>query len=623
MDHADSELLAYIVEHQGVSQECLADRLKVSSRTVRTRIARINDEIVPYAEIILERGFGYRVTIANRQKLDEISRVSRDRSLGAGDQGARVAAMAREIICSQDEWTTLDVLAERFYVSRSTASRDLQLATRALARFDVRLENRPYRGIRAVGSEGNKRSALVSLVPGAWDVPEDVASSVFEIVRGRHIELSRDAFQSLRQHIGVSIARIRAGRFISMSPEQLMDIRSEREFVAAREIADLLEESTGLGFSDDEAGGMAILLLGKQTLALDAYPGIDMIPDEIWDVVTRILDEVWRAFGFDFRSDLELRMNLARHIVPLSVRLKHRLEQDNDLTDHIRNRYPLAFSMALCSSTVLRTAYGHSVSDGETAYLALAFALALDRQKSDVIRKNILVVCSTGQGSARLLEYRCRQEFGPYINEVTACDVAHIKDVDFSTIDYVFTTVPLECEVPVPIRMVSLFLDSSDVEGIRHLFQMSSDASGILQFFSSRLFFPHLDAQTKWDAIHELACALVSSDEAFADLEMRVIERERAFPTSFGDDLAVPHAPVATGPVVRIAVGLLDHPVVWDEDGHMVSVVLLVSYSVDGKASMPDIFTAIAGGLFRPGALKALLTERSFGTLAKLLDPDS
>ena len=131
-----------------------------------------------------------------------------------------------------------------------------------------------------------------------------------------------------------------------------------------------------------------------------------------------MLDTVWRTFHFDFRGDLELRMNLARHIVPLSVRMRYGLGMGNPLLDDIKVRYALAYSMATESVPALVDAFGGDLSEEEIGYIALAYALALERARTQPEKKSVLVVCASGRGSAHLLEYRIRQQFEAHLDRV-------------------------------------------------------------------------------------------------------------------------------------------------------------------------------------------------------------
>ena len=78
-----------------------------------------------------------------------------------------------------------------------------------------------------------------------------------------------------------------------------------------------------------------------------------VITDDVFAVTRQMIDLVWSSFRFDFRNDLELHMSLARHIVPLSVRLHYNLQIENPLLTDIQYRMPLAYLMAMESSTII------------------------------------------------------------------------------------------------------------------------------------------------------------------------------------------------------------------------------------------------------------------------------
>ena len=89
-------------------------------------------------------------------------------------------------------------------------------------------------------------------------------------------------------------------------------------------------------------------------------------------------------------------MSLARHIVPLSVRLHYNLQIENPLLTDIQYRMPLAYLMAMESSTILAKEYEATLSEHEVAYLALAFALALERKRTELPKKNV-TLCNAQQ----------------------------------------------------------------------------------------------------------------------------------------------------------------------------------------------------------------------------------
>ena len=172
-------------------------------------------------------------------------------------------------------------------------------------------------------------------------------------------------------------------------------------------------------------------------------------------------------------------------------------------------------------------------------YIAMAFALAIERQRTEMPKKNILVVCASGQGSARLLEMRYRREFGDLIDTCSACDVASIGEIDFSNIDYVFTTVPLPRAVPVPVREVTYFLDSSEARHIKQILGGARDAAGFFRELDEELFFTHLSLPTKQAVIDYLCDRVEEKRPVDADFREKIARREAAAATSFGNLVAI------------------------------------------------------------------------------------
>ena len=56
-------------------------------------------------------------------------------------------------------------------------------------------------------------------------------------------------------------------------------------------------------------------------------------------------------------------------------------------------------------------------------------------------------------------------------------------NVRFSHIDYVFTTVPLNVKLPVPVREADFFLETSDVNAIRKVLSDDTAQSGLRELF--------------------------------------------------------------------------------------------------------------------------------------------
>lgn len=628
LDGRDIKLIDIIDAHPDIDPVDLAERFSVSDRSVRTYVRKTNEALGSCAQIEKRRGGGYSLRVLNASAFAAL----RARDAHAGQDAvpttpeARVDYLLNDLL-SRADWITVDDLASILFVSRNVITSDLRQVEATLERFGLVLEKRPHYGIRVTGPEMSRRLCLANLTldciigTGGSASLDVIARCVSESLAEEDFQINSAAYQNLLVHIAVAVERIRANCYVPMEPEHLERMRSTPEYLIAKKVAAAVERELTAELPEEEIGYIAIHLAGKQTLYT---PGSDadanlVISDEVWNVVSRMLEMVWNAFHFDFRNDLELRMNLARHIVPLSVRLRYRMRIDNPLLSDIKQRFPVAYSMALESSCILAEEYGNALSEDEVGYIALAFALAIERQKSERPRKNILVVCASGQGSARLLEWRYRQEFGTWLDRIETCDVAHVASRDLTGIDYVFTTVPLERKLPVPVREVKYFLDEEDVNSVRRILSGEAAAAAPLAaYFDERLFLGALDAEDKDGALDALCARVAEVHDVPGDFRAIVQRREELAQTCFGNLVAMPHpvTPVTTSTFVAVAV--LNHSVSWN--GQEVRAVFLVSVSSLRDQKLDAFYRGMARLLTSREAIQKLVSNPDFSTLLDVID---
>lgn len=628
LDGRDIKLIDIIDAHPDIDPVDLAERFSVSDRSVRTYVRKTNEALGSCAQIEKRRGGGYSLRVLNASAFAAL----RARDAHAGQDAvpttpeARVDYLLNDLL-SRADWITVDDLASILFVSRNVITSDLRQVAATLERFGLVLEKRPHYGIRVTGPEMSRRLCLANLTldctigTGGSASLDVIARCVSESLAEEDFQINSAAYQNLLVHIAVAVERIRANCYVPMEPEHLERMRSTPEYLIAKKVAAAVERELTAELPEEEIGYIAIHLAGKQTLYT---PGSDadanlVISDEVWNVVSRMLEMVWNAFHFDFRNDLELRMNLARHIVPLSVRLRYRMRIDNPLLSDIKQRFPVAYSMALESSCILAEEYGNALSEDEVGYIALAFALAIERQKSERPRKNILVVCASGQGSARLLEWRYRQEFGTWLDRIETCDVAHVASRDLTGIDYVFTTVPLERKLPVPVREVKYFLDDEDVNSVRRILSGEAAAAAPLAaYFDERLFLGALDAEDKDGALDALCARVAEVHDVPGDFRALVQRREDFAQTCFGNLVAMPHpvTPVTTSTFVAVAV--LNHSVSWN--GQEVRAVFLVSVSSLRDQKLDAFYRGMARLLTSREAIQKLVSNPDFATLLDVID---
>ena len=631
-------LVCTVRAHQGIASHELADVLGVSERTVRAEVAAANDALAESARIMHHRGDGYELEISD---LSAFNALIEDHCAPAesipSTPEERSYYLLNDLLWRSD-WVTIETLASVLYVSRRTVSNDLRRVEQVLASYGLSLESRPYAGLRVTGPELARRLCLAGIVmarltqrsSGEPDaVIEAVGTALDATLRETGYQISSLVYQNLVVHIAVAVERMRTGSYVPWDDGTLGGQRKSETWRLAQRIAADVGSRLDISFPEEEIAYIALHLAARQSTHLDSVEMDDDAGDQIeggpraaeaWELVAAMVERVRQLFHYDFSSDLELRMNLVRHVEPLLMRLRYHLSTPNPLLPEIKERYPLAYQFALESSTVLSDHVGVRASEEEIGYLALAFALALERMRTAPARKNVLIVCASGAGSARLLQARFEREFNSCVGTVATCDVLHLAQQDFSNIDYVFTTVPVppDVRIPVPMRQISFFFDAESGRKIYEDLVSDTPARPTeLPWLRSDLFFPHLSVESKQEVIDVLCDHMASCLGLGDELKRLVLLREKAAPTAFGNLVALPHPLRSIGNTTAVCVGLLDKDLDWD--GQPVRAVFLIVVADDYSESLSDFYQRLTRLFSSTDAVGRITEKQEFDVLAREL----
>ena len=633
-----TEQLFQILSEGGYSTaDELAEKLGVSNKTVRNTIKELEKELEgTNAFVRVKYGSGYTLECGEGENLEELRK-----KLFPAEPAAYCPDTPDERICYLAEYlfftenyVKLDTLSELMFVSKRVLSDDLKKVEKILGRHHLTIERKPGYGIRVEGDEFDKRLCIAELVTRRSGIIvkdnrrelELVSDCIGMAFRKYDFEVNGVMLDSLIMHICIALERIRQGHYVDMplNPDDYEKNESlyDKARLVAEEIVKELEEEFHIDFPESEIGYIALHLSGKADVEGALESGNLVISEEVNSVVTEMLRTVYDAFQVDFMEDLELRMSLCRHLVPLAIRLEHNINMRNPLLEDIKEKFTLAYAMALQASTVLNKQTGKQMTDDETGYIALAFALALQRKQTGPPKKNILLVCASGRGSAQLLKYKYMEEFGRYVGKMEVCDVNQVPSVDFTDIDYVFTTVPLQHHVPVPVREVQYFIGEKEVGDIRRMF---SRADGVIEkYYFQELFIPSLKASNKWEVIRKM-CDLVMEKRGLSEeFYNSVAERERLAKTAFGNLVAMPHPYKAQPGDPFVCVAVLENPIVWEagegtESEEEVQVVFLVSLDAGVGDELQKFYDVTSRLMLSPKYIQKLIRHRSFDQLVSSL----
>ncbi|WP_031313971.1 BglG family transcription antiterminator [Caldanaerobacter subterraneus] len=492
-DRSKQILMKLINSNEPIKISELAKLFNVSSRTIRYDLDAI-DEFLKYnnlPQLIRKPNVGVKFSelLEHRNKalsfLDTLSPYYYNLS-----QKERVNVILSELI-QQRDYITINTLAEKLMVSRSTVISDLKKVKEWLEERGLYLKALPKYGVKVVGDEKQLRRAAIELLTEAIDIDKalDIVKApfygrslggsgqiakLFEDIDIPYIEqcvqiaereletiFSDAAFSGLVIHIAIAIKRIQLGKDIVMPKEELKALEMTKEFAVASNIAKMLEDRFNVSIPVDEIGYITIHLLGSNVAKPKTYLNENWIEYQL--LTEKIIRNVSERIKENLLEDQQLFEGLLDHLRPTIYRLKHDLKLKNPILDEIKTNYRELFEIVRESLKPIEEYTGRNLNEEEIGYFVIHFGAAIERKKTAIsIKPNVLVVCSTGIGTAKLLSSRLQSVFDVHIIDTIAFH--QIKEVlKDKKIDLIVSTIPLKCD-EVKVVEVNPLLTDRDIE---------------------------------------------------------------------------------------------------------------------------------------------------------------
>ncbi|CAM2872334.1 transcriptional antiterminator bglG [Streptococcus acidominimus] len=641
-------ILQYLYQHRGdySTSKVLADYLSYSDRTVRTYIKKLSSDL-SVAEtgftIVSKQGFGYQLEIVDDDTYHQFL-VENDLAVGLdyGDIENRHKAILNKLIF-EEETVLFDDLADQLFVSRSTLSSDFKKIRSQLAKYQLSIESKPYRGVYVLGDEQDKRHFIMDYFFGdqfhqnmthfvgkdMLSLPlslEELTIIVLDECRNQGLKLSDYAIQNLVIHLGLAIQRFQKG--FRIAPIDLDTEKYSKELSVAQNISKRLSNRL-----------KEIELIPKEETA---YIALHLISKSISDeessqVMANLRQEVVFALeacdlkeGYEFLNDMSLIEGLLTHLEILLERLINNVHLDNPLLDDIKSRYLDIFKLTTEFMSSLPVFQSYMLSEDEMAYVALHFLASIERQK-EKNKLNVLVICATGFGSAQMLKNRIINELGQL---VTISDVIGYYDLTndkLKGVDVIMSTIDLSNLVfNIPVQTVSVFLSEQEVLEAKKTFSNlrrkqyhkhiqqnnSSDEDALLSSFDhyfSKEHFMILENADKLDLVSEMIQLLVPDDlHQQKELANLIKGRERLSTLVFDQDIAVPHPLKPIGEKHQIAVAIIKNGLYWEDGFENIRLIFLVVPSIYSNEGLKAITSRIVDLVDLPDVKNKLINVKDF-----------
>lgn len=626
LDKTILDIIQFLNEQrEPVSSSVIATDLNVSTKTVLNRINEFSSNLADEGIIILKKPrVGIWLEIKNTKSWERI--INKNSNSIFDQPKQRMDYIILSLLMSEDP-ISLEEFSERLYSSYSTVNNDLTAVRQELAKYHLELANIRGLGYEIQGKEKDLRRLfsdkitktdwLESLTESTNNINYSfLKEEVRRVLVNTKFHLSESNFENLCIHLFIAINRIQHNNYEINEDEEEFSQDFDCEIEKVEEALSLLvERLINKEFPSIEKKMLRIQLSAKQILA---NKDNDVITQDTVRKVNEMLQVVNQSFHIDLTQDQELIKNLSLHLVPLNYRLKYSIKVQNPLVEEIKKNCPLGFIVANEAVKVLDEPVNGSVGEDEIALLALHFNLALQRNENLQTRfrkKNIIIVCGTGVGTAMMLEFQILDKFGEYINETLVTDSISLENINVSEYDCLISTIPLKDNLEIPYLHVNYFLTESDIKQLQMLLSLDDIDQQLNRFFSEEFFFTHLDASNANDAINkifDMTKNTIDLPEAFIS---SVLKREKLFSTEIGNNVAIPH-PYDQFDLPSFAIiAILDNPIKWNKKE--VQFVLLFIIGKNDKENMQFFYQTISKYLIDSEKINNIIESQRFDVFLK------
>ncbi|EMN0595752.1 BglG family transcription antiterminator [Klebsiella aerogenes] len=609
-----------LLRNETLPQDELAQRLSVSTRTVRADITALNALLAQYgAQFTLNRGSGYQLKIDDRSRFQALEETAPKTQHVPRTAQERIHFLLVRFLTSAFS-IKLEDLADEWFVSRATLQNDMVEVRERFQRYQLTLETRPRHGMKLFGSEVSIRACLTDLL---WeltlqggmnplisaealeaDVPAQLEPLLQETLTRHHIRLTDVGERFICLYGAVVVRRVSEGYPLAdFSAEDVaQNVRD-----AARDLAGELQRLAGKPFSPAEEEWLCVHIAARQVQDVDPET-ISADDDEA--LVNYILRYINSQYNYNLLDDAQLRADLLTHIKTMITRVRYQIMIPNPLLDNIKQHYPMAWDMTLAAVSSWGKYTPYTISENEIGFLVLHIGVGLERHYNIGYQRqpHVLLVCDTSNAMVRMIEAILQRKYPQLAIAATISQREYEQRAAIDE-DFVISTVRIG-EKDKPVVTIAPFPTDYQLDQIGKLVLVDRTRPWMLNKYFDAAHFRVIDKPIDQQTLFAELCQQLQQ-EGFVDAEFHdsVVEREAIVSTMLGDSIALPHALGLLAKKTVVYTVIAPQGIAWgDETAHIIFLLAISKSEYEEAMAIYDIFVTF----LRERAMSRLAATRSF-----------
>lgn len=580
------EILMELCNHSGefLTGSYLAQKFSVSLRTIQNDMREIKKEMEreTCAEIVSQTSKGTKLEIHNYDEYSVlISSLYQQYATASLNYSVSRVDSILLFLLNKFRAVSLYDMAEKFFISESTLRNDLKKVENILNQYGLELLFNRNKAM-VDGREVNKRQCLASQnlylahlkdENGNLYIDErqltrikDALTEVF--VRHKYFVMDED-FHNIILFINIMLHRVWGGFRIQPNEVTFQGTQDETEYVIAGEALKKIGQTFAMDLPQPEIECFAAYLKGKRI-----HENSDVISSEVNDFILSALESIRETYGYDFTDNVNLRISLALHCISLSARVKYDMQMENDMLEYIRESFPMGYDLGTYFGHLLGLRYGKKVTEDEIALLGVHFYSGLLENRFKNGKKKILVLTTLKKSMTVLLKQTLLKWFSEEVSVIDMIYPMNITDEHLDKYDVFLTTEKNRFYEMGLAMLIDHFPKEKDYFNIKLNLDGFKSVDSITAMFRRNLFTV-LPKAEKGDVLKQI-CQQGTDLFELEGLYEQVMAREGIGSTFFTKGIAVPHPMAAVSSDTFLVVCVSEKPIIWDEDGNTVHLVVLM-----------------------------------------------
>lgn len=149
-------------------------------------------------------------------------------------------------------------------------------------------------------------------------------------------------------------------------------------------------------------------------------------------------------------------------------------------------------------------------------------------------------MCGSGKASSELLAYQVKEKLWKlFLMSLEQSNRHSLELYDFSNVDYILTTVPIDIPVPIPIIRTSTFFETNSIDQVNQAITDTRSSRFIEYFHKNMVFWSSSD--DKNEILKHMCENAVQNYNIPDDFFPLCVKREDIGRTSFGNLITIAH----------------------------------------------------------------------------------